>query len=580
VKVPSLSSAANTDLYLYYGNAAATNQQDAVNVWDANYKGVWHLRESGSGAAGEFKDSTANANHGQGGAGTAAKVPTQTTGQIGFGQSFDGGDLIIKSSPVGMPAIDAAQSFSFWFRFPTSNPTAFQNFVVTANATTGAANQAMAGLDASGSMGMTQWGGAITVQSLPPAAGVWRHLAWTWDGTTHRLYLDGAQVATSATALQIGSPSDVIFGSYDTVPDEPLNGLLDEVRISSGARSPGWISTEYNNQNSPSTFYSVAAEERGGTMVIGGDQSGRVYGVGAASGAKNWEVALTGADAVQAPVSVQMLSFSNVAFNAAYTSDVIFAVTRNTSTTNNKVFAINASTGAVLWTFNPDPTPPNAVDYIVGQPWVDYTRNRIYVASRAGAAGTQPSLWVINSLNGALVTSFALGHIESAPTLSSDGSTLYIGNQAGDLYAVNVATLALKWTSPAALGTAIKGFVWEDATTVGRLYFATADGNVWCLQDPGAGAPPNPAAPCWKTPVAGPSTPLLLDKLYVGSSDGRLHQLRLTDGFEGAPSNNPLQVGDGTNAVGDPSTETGSEVFVGTGVSAGGKLYKFPLPLP
>src|SRR5690606_28486524 len=33
-----------------------------------------------------------------------------------------------------------------------------------------------------------------------------------------------------------------------------------EVRLSNVIRSAGWIATEYNNQNSPSTFYSISSE--------------------------------------------------------------------------------------------------------------------------------------------------------------------------------------------------------------------------------------------------------------------------------------------------------------------------------
>jgi trimeric autotransporter adhesin len=40
-----------------------------------------------------------------------------------------------------------------------------------------------------------------------------------------------------------------------------LNGILDEVRISKIARSAGWITTEYRNQNAPGTFYTVGAEQ-------------------------------------------------------------------------------------------------------------------------------------------------------------------------------------------------------------------------------------------------------------------------------------------------------------------------------
>jgi MSHA biogenesis protein MshQ len=39
---------------------------------------------------------------------------------------------------------------------------------------------------------------------------------------------------------------------------------VDEVRISSTARSAGWIATEYSNQNAPSTFLAIGAQESNG----------------------------------------------------------------------------------------------------------------------------------------------------------------------------------------------------------------------------------------------------------------------------------------------------------------------------
>ncbi len=146
-----------------------------------------------------------------------------------------------------------------------------------------------------------------------------------------------------------------------------------------------------------------------GPVVIGGDQSGRVYAVDAAAGATNWQVLLTGADAVQAGLAAQLRSWSDAGFQAAHADDLIFAATRNASTTSNKVFALRAGDGTVAWTFNA--TGAYAVDYIVGMPWVDYGRNRLYVASRAGTSGAQPSLWVISTLDGSVVQSFALGHL-------------------------------------------------------------------------------------------------------------------------------------------------------------------------
>ena len=306
-------------------------------------------------------------------------------------------------------------------------------------------------------------------------------------------------------------------------------------------------------------------------VVLGGDQSGRVYAVDVASGTANWQVLLSGADAVQAGLAAQLRTWSDAGFQAAHADDLIFAATRNASTTGNKVVALRAGDGSVAWTFNE--TGVYAMDYVVGMPWVDYGRNRLYVASRAGASGTQPSLWVISTLDGALLGSFALGHLETSPTVSLDARTVWVANTAGNLYAVDTETLALKWPGPAALGAAVKGFVVEDGATPGRLYFSTADGQVWCLQDPGPGAPPNPASPVWKRAVAGASTPLVLDKIYVGSSDGRIHQLDPGTGVD----ETQVVLGDGTATVGDPSTEDGTQVFAGT---TAGTLYKVPLPLP
>ncbi|MCH8874857.1 DUF2341 domain-containing protein, partial [candidate division KSB1 bacterium] len=74
VKVPTVSSSSNTSIWVWYNKAGATQPPAAAvygseSVWDANYMGVWHLKESGNGTADEFADTTGNANHGQGVAG-------------------------------------------------------------------------------------------------------------------------------------------------------------------------------------------------------------------------------------------------------------------------------------------------------------------------------------------------------------------------------------------------------------------------------------------------------------------------------------------------------------------------------
>ncbi len=58
-----LSASVDTNIYMYYGNAAATNQENAAGVWGSNYVGVYHLGESPTGAAGELVDSSGSGNH-------------------------------------------------------------------------------------------------------------------------------------------------------------------------------------------------------------------------------------------------------------------------------------------------------------------------------------------------------------------------------------------------------------------------------------------------------------------------------------------------------------------------------------
>ncbi len=127
------------------------------------------------------------------------------------------------------------------------------------------------------------------------------------------------------------------------------------------------------------------------------------------------------------------------------------------------------------------------MDQVLGQPWVDYVRDRLYVASRDGSAGTQNSLWFLDIVNsGNLLKVFSGADFTTGPSQSADGNSLWIGDEAGVLHIVDLAALT-KTTNSIASGTAFKGFIWEDFNIRGRLYFVTTDGNVWCLADPVVG---------------------------------------------------------------------------------------------
>lgn len=59
VCVPTVASAASTDIYMYFGKADASTDVSVTTFWDADYSNIYHFGEAGSG----LNDSSANGNH-------------------------------------------------------------------------------------------------------------------------------------------------------------------------------------------------------------------------------------------------------------------------------------------------------------------------------------------------------------------------------------------------------------------------------------------------------------------------------------------------------------------------------------
>ena len=536
------ASSADSSYYVYYGNGTAgappANKSNVFLFWDDFETASLSKWTASSGSLWQVATDQRHA-------GTyALKYPSQAAAL---------------HSLKANPALDEADVyFEAWWRF-SDNTVPFITMDVRWGATD---NRYLAALEPNAGWTIGQLiGGAWT--EFGTNQGVNSINTWHRIGTavndvkSMRVFQNDAQISPASGATFMGTPwlvsGNVGFTKYDLTSG---SWWLDDVVV-----------RKYVNPE-PTTSVATEQSETWGS-IVGGDQSGRVYSVDAVVGTANWTTDLSAkANAIQAGIAAQMWIYSDAAFQAAYSTDVLFAASRNTTAlncgtfeTNNKLFALRADTGAALWTFND--TCTHAIDYIVGMPYVDYARNRIYVATR----GTGSTLWILSTLDGAVVQSLALGNLDTSPALSADGATIYVGSPSGLLHAVNTTTFSVNSYN---LGSAVKSFIWEDWSNAGRLYFTTVDGNLWCLQHDGAAV----FTEVWKVPVAGASTPLFLDKLYVGSSDGRLHEFDTDGGNEKVfPTSGTL---DGT-IVGDVSTEDGTHVFVGT---SGGKLFKIQVPLP
>jgi len=242
VKIPSISTSVNTDIYVYYGKSDATDGADPTNVWDSNFKGVWHMAETGTNPT--VYDSTSNNND------STAQVWTPTTsGKVSGAGSFDG------SQKVALPAINSNYfTISGWVKY--SNLNAFEyiygrdyggsnRYVVLGKAGSGDGINKPYAVVWNTSNSLAEAYGPSVIST-----GQWYYLTFTYDGSNARIYQNAIVGDAPSLAGTAKTGSDVPYMCFENNSSLYLTGAEDELRISSSARSAGWIKFEYNNMNS------------------------------------------------------------------------------------------------------------------------------------------------------------------------------------------------------------------------------------------------------------------------------------------------------------------------------------------
>ena len=272
VNVASLSSTTDTVLYLYYGNSTSSSQQNPTAVWDSSFQAVWHLKEAGTGGANDYNDSTTHANNGQGGGGQSG-LPNKTTGQISYGQLFDGSSDYISTTNTFTSPLTAFTE-SIWFK--TMSAASGKLIGLESNQKgTGWASQDWTlylgtGGYVVGGIYNASSGVVKNVNTSPTTynGGNWHYAVLTWGSTNLSLYVDGSYIGSNTGFLPQSMTGYLRMGSYRFSGLWPYSaagyysGSLDEARFSSAVRSSSWIYTEYQNQMYPSSFYSVGSEEK------------------------------------------------------------------------------------------------------------------------------------------------------------------------------------------------------------------------------------------------------------------------------------------------------------------------------
>lgn len=314
VKIPSLSD--GYVIYLSYGEPSISTNGSSTGTWDANYKGVYHLSE-GTGV--NSADSTSNGNT------AVPTTPVTTTGKIGKGLSFngtDGQDLIgadlLTSSGLTMSA---------WIT-PTS-----ANTLITNNG-----GNTTYSIESGNNMIVFSTSNARSAASSITFGTTYFVVATRSTGNLINHYINGTLSGTAdqssgtppagATQTSIGAN---VSGS------SPIASMIDEVRISNSVRSTGWITTEYNNQNAPSTFAVLGTEVQSDVDFDASSNSSYQ----AAASSYNWNHTVGGSNRYLV-VGVSMLSLAQT----------VSGITWNTSENLHVLGTKNSVSGAArieLW---------------------------------------------------------------------------------------------------------------------------------------------------------------------------------------------------------------------------------------
>ena len=243
VKLPQV--VAGGRMFIYYGNPSATSAASPSAVWSNGYAAVWHL---GS----DLADST-----GHGNVGTRSGA-VATAGYLGSAHQFDGNSASISVGAGSTLSVATNLSLEAWIKVDDTNTDSYRRIIskkATWDAASGYNLEYNPGLNYVSTLG----GGSDYLR----ATGIdldtnWHWLATTASGSSGRVYVDGAdRTADGALGTITTNTLPVYLGRSQA--GEYFKGAIDEVRISSVARSAAWVALQSTSMRD--TLLGYGAEE-------------------------------------------------------------------------------------------------------------------------------------------------------------------------------------------------------------------------------------------------------------------------------------------------------------------------------
>lgn len=327
-----------------------------------------------------------------------------------------------------------------------------------------------------------------------------------------------------------------------------------------------------------SRFPIVPLSGRTGQYILTGDQAGYTQAIRADTGELLWR-STTPLGTIQSFPVAQLHDYANQDYKTAFPGrDLAFFSTRLSTGTDNKVVALDAATGAPVWTY-----APGDLGMVSGGMLIDYTYNRLYVGTRSNG-GALASLRVLSSLTGAELARLSLGDLDLGVVRYGSAPLALVANSDGTVYGLDMVAMTVSWTAavasrPSASVPAFSQFARpvNGGFVVSILGATDAEGRVerWSVTTNASGTT---VKKLWSTPIPSPSgsfsfTSGGVQRLYVGGKDEKLHELDISTGVDGKQLSLP-----GSLSIGTPTVDhTVSRLHVGT---QDGRVCAFPVPFP
>lgn len=261
-----VSSAVDTVLYLVYGDVEIiASQEDIVGTWSADFQAVWHMGE----ASGVRFDSKGNNDL------TDNNTVLQNTGQVGYAADFEDGNdeyLNVADSPALSINDTTDLTITLWV-YLESKPAHDMRFLSKYFHWTPAREYGLHWGTGPDRFGWTMYHNDNTnhTQVLSdtfgaPAAGTWYFVVVylnTVGVNEIGISVDNGAFDTGSHA-DIGNDNTAQFeiGLYTGWMSELFDGRVDEYQFAKTLRSANYLTTCYNSQDDPSTFYSVSDLDR------------------------------------------------------------------------------------------------------------------------------------------------------------------------------------------------------------------------------------------------------------------------------------------------------------------------------